>query len=239
MTTGTTTSSIDGARELFALAAKQPGFKFDNSHVTDIPGFAELADRWLQTTKSTFAFVIDVQRAVARYGSMTDSQARGILNVMLAEARRATERPYEPIDLSAINAFFYRVNPKLKWPKVSLALPDGTPVTIRPKTSGMHAGAVEITGAEEWNERFGRFAPHWYGRIETDGTVTYGKGWNTIEALAKAFAEDPAKTASEYGRLTGNCCFCRLPLSDPRSTEQGYGEICASNWNLPWGKKAA
>jgi hypothetical protein len=48
-------------------------------------------------------------------------------------------------------------------------------------------------------------------------------------------AADPAKAASEYGRLTVHCCFCSLPFTDARSTAVGYGRICAGNYGLPWG----
>jgi len=34
---------------------------------------------------------------------------------------------------------------------------------------------------------------------------------------------------------TGNCCFCRRELTDKRSTEVGYGPICADHFSLPWG----
>lgn len=50
-------------------------------------------------------------------------------------------------------------------------------------------------------------------------------------------AINPAKVAAEYGRLLGNCCFCDIALSDERSTEVGYGPICAKNWGLKWGNK--
>ena len=56
-----------------------------------------------------------------------------------------------------------------------------------------------------------------------------------VEALKK-FSADPAGVASEYGKLTGNCCFCTKPLSDERSTSVGYGGTCAKHYGLPWGK---
>ena len=54
----------------------------------------------------------------------------------------------------------------------------------------------------------------------------------------KAFALDPAKIGSEYGRTSGCCCFCGLRLSDGRSLAKGYGPVCADHWELPWGEEA-
>ena len=50
-----------------------------------------------------------------------------------------------------------------------------------------------------------------------------------------ALANDPAKAASDYGHLTGTCCFCNRGLTDERSVSVGYGPICAQHFGLPWG----
>jgi hypothetical protein len=57
-----------------------------------------------------------------------------------------------------------------------------------------------------------------------------------LMALLTEFAENPKKIAILHGQLTGNCCFCSLPLSDPKSLKLGYGPICASHYNLPYQK---
>ena len=76
----------------------------------------------------------------------------------------------------------------------------------------------------------------WYGRIERDGSITTGRAFNeNIRAILRRLADEPAKVASEYGTLTGSCCFCCLPLKDERSTAVGYGPVCAKHFNLPWG----
>jgi len=79
----------------------------------------------------------------------------------------------------------------------------------------------------------------WFGRISPDGDFEPrrsldGETQTAIAAALVAMASDPAKAASEYGRLTGHCCFCSLPLTNERSTAVGYGKICARNWGLPW-----
>ena len=57
-----------------------------------------------------------------------------------------------------------------------------------------------------------------------------------VEALNQ-FALDPERRGAELGKMHGSCIFCRLPLSDPRSTTAGYGPVCAGHYNLTWGDK--
>jgi hypothetical protein len=78
----------------------------------------------------------------------------------------------------------------------------------------------------------------WYGRILHDGKFVPGYRTEMTDSVAETMvklADDPIKAASEYGRLTGRCCFCNLPLTDDRSTFVGYGPICAKHFGLPWG----
>jgi hypothetical protein len=79
----------------------------------------------------------------------------------------------------------------------------------------------------------------WYGRILETGEFEKSPRTIVPEELVELlghFAEHPAEVAGDHGKLTGRCAFCNLPLSDERSTEVGYGKICASHFNLPWGK---
>ena len=81
-----------------------------------------------------------------------------------------------------------------------------------------------------------------YARLELNGDIYLRRhGHNVkaeLDAIIREFAADPQGTAIKHGKLTGNCCFCSLPLSDPRSLNAGYGEICAGHYRLPWGQKA-
>lgn len=56
-----------------------------------------------------------------------------------------------------------------------------------------------------------------------------------LQQLIKKIAEKPEEHFKNNGQLHGNCCFCGITLTDPRSVEVGYGPICADNWGLPWG----
>lgn len=91
---------------------------------------------------------------------------------------------------------------------------------------------INITGEGPYDTR------PFYGSLGVDrGDFRPGAQFNedVVQALA-ALEANPAGIASEYGRLTGNCCFCGLELSDARSVTVGYGPICADKFGLPWGE---
>jgi hypothetical protein len=80
----------------------------------------------------------------------------------------------------------------------------------------------------------------WHGRIYDDGRFETSSRTNESQRTAillalRALAKDPVRAAAEYGHLTGVCCFCGRGLDDERSTRVGYGPVCASHYNLPWG----
>jgi hypothetical protein len=69
----------------------------------------------------------------------------------------------------------------------------------------------------------------------------YGKVWNgrkfTYEAgaLARICRNITAEEAAAFGHETHRCVFCVRTLTDDRSTEVGYGPVCAARYGLPWG----
>jgi hypothetical protein len=122
----------------------------------------------------------------------------------------------------------------LQYPKLWLALPDGTPLRItvageRSRTPGY----LVLTDD-------GRYPNNLYfGRISPAGVLEFGRDAGTrrdalIELLTR-LAFNPAKVAADYGHMTGNCCFCSLKLKDARSIAVGYGRTCAQKFSLPWG----
>lgn len=81
----------------------------------------------------------------------------------------------------------------------------------------------------------------WFGRIDLDGVFhpsrkLDGEEYTAVVGVLKDFAADPAGVAGKVGRWLGRCCFCHRALSDERSTEVGYGPVCASHYGLEWGK---
>ncbi len=57
--------------------------------------------------------------------------------------------------------------------------------------------------------------------------------------MVRPFAADPAPMAAAHGIKTGRCCFCDIALDTPESKAVGYGPVCAKNFGLAWGKRAA
>ena len=80
-----------------------------------------------------------------------------------------------------------------------------------------------------------------YGFLSSEGVFApkpkyMGTGIDfAVAETLKEFAADPVKMASSYGHLSGKCCFCAKGLTDSKSTSVGYGPVCASHYNLPWG----
>ncbi len=54
------------------------------------------------------------------------------------------------------------------------------------------------------------------------------------EFLAK-LRENPVEFLAQCSKDMNRCCYCNLPLEDPRSKGCGYGSTCAKRWGLPWG----
>lgn len=122
---------------------------------------------------------------------------------------------------------------KLKYPKIRLQTQDGKPVVL--SVAGTNAkvpGSVNIT---DGNGGYG--SNLWYGRVHVDGQyerAKYLKANETelVEVVLKEMAENPAGTAQKYGKLTGNCCFCGLGLTEAHSTAAGFGPVCADHYGL-------
>lgn len=76
------------------------------------------------------------------------------------------------------------------------------------------------------------------GRVDLYGKFVSGYPYKDeypfLEDFLVQFAQDPAGTAAEFGRMTGDCAFCRSKLTDARSTTVGYGSTCAKKWQLPY-----
>lgn len=139
----------------------------------------------------------------------------------------------EPIaNVSGIVDLLSRGRSTLKWPKVAFRV-DGTDLRLSiAGDASKHPGTINVT-----DSRGGT----WYGRIHLDGrweaskSATQAQSRNIVAAL-QSFAADPAGVAAQYGHLTGNCCFCSHDLTDERSTDVGYGPVCAKRYSLPWGE---
>lgn len=135
-------------------------------------------------------------------------------------------------NVSSMIEFIGRARGKLKYPKIVFNVGDRV---IRLSIAGDRSRAPGSINVVDHSTR------DWYGRIQKNGdwepapSVEASVADSILGGLIK-FAKNPAKAAAAYGHLTGNCCFCLLPLTDSRSTTVGYGPICAKHYDLPWGE---
>ena len=164
--------------------------------------------------------------------------AASIVGVTFNNERRAAGvgKAVEVGSLSGLIALIDRAKESgLKSPRIALQMPNGMPVALIVAGPAAKApGTINITDGKPFHENT------WYGRVDRDGRFTPSKmvteaNRPSILALLTAMSADPAKTATAYGRLTGRCCFCSIPLKDERSTAVGYGKTCASKYGLAWG----
>jgi hypothetical protein len=158
----------------------------------------------------------------------------------LSEKATATPEPEREKtkvgDLKGIMGLFDKAQEHLKFPAIVLAVrADEGYNEYRLSVAGDRArvpGSINVTNTDKPQST-------WFGRIlqtgEFEASPRDATPANLIPGLAR-FAADPARVASESGRLTGRCCFCNKGLTDERSTEVGYGPICAKHYDLPWGE---
>lgn len=175
-------------------------------------------------------FAVSLCRQFDRNGALSELQWGCITNMI-----ERANRPTITLDFAAIIALFNLAADSLKYPKIALALRDGTDVVLsRAGIRASRPGTINVTNGR----RYGDDDNVWYGRIELDGTFQDSQAaTDELRTLLVAFSADPSGVAAAYGKLTGNCCFCRRGLTDERSTDVGYGPVCAKNYGLNWGVK--
>lgn len=181
--------------------------------------------------RGNFDYMVEM-RSKVQNGRLSIGQARGVLNCMLAEARRNTVAAPSELAFDGIAKMLEAARAHLKFPKIRLMTSDE--ILIHVGLAGdmsKEPGSVTVTGQTD------PYTPKkFYGRISKDGTFR-GSPPATVMAILKEFAADPEAVATAYGRLTGNCCFCGRKLEDERSTAVGYGPVCAAHFGMAWGRK--
>jgi hypothetical protein len=192
------------------------------------------------------SFALDLIHYHARKNKLTPGQAPwvGKLIDMAADAMEPTDADaaVDLADVTAVKAFFDRARCHLKAPAVLIQVPDVGLVRVYIGKENARRFAGKMVVGDEWGQKPYPWVAKTYGLITDDGKFEPRKGVETPAGLLDVltdFAADPVKYARAYGQFTGKCCFCRLPLTDPRSTAQGYGETCADHFGLPWGERPA
>ena len=186
--------------------------------------------RELCVAKSEFAKSLSMK--AAKY-SLTYDQLAWV-HILANEALgKGQPKPTVKLNMVGILELFTKAKTHLKWPKIRLRTEEGHPVVLAVAgNASKYTGQVMVTDGGKFGQNV------YYGRITQEGDyLPTQKSGEAVVKLLERFAVNPAKVAAEYGKLTGNCCFCRLPLTDPKSTSVGYGPICAGHYGLPWGQE--
>jgi hypothetical protein len=156
----------------------------------------------------------------------------------VAKARYQTQQQakqqnlFQPkLNVAGIQALFDKAMLHLKNPKIWLQTKSGKPVRLhRAGAMSRYKGQLMVTDGEDFGQNI------FYGRIDQAGVFDErDESTQEVREVLQELSNDPAGTASKYGKLTGNCCFCHRKLEDERSTAVGYGPICADHYQLPWG----
>jgi len=118
----------------------------------------------------------------------------------------------------------------LKFPKVRLKLDDTVLILSLNGAKSKFPGYVSISGEGKYpNKAF-------YGKVSPEGAFQPFKAeLPGLTDLLSKLASNPARVAKDYGKLTGNCCFCGKVVGDGkevRSVLAGFGPDCAENYGL-------
>lgn len=148
------------------------------------------------------------------------------------------EAPQEPDtvigDMSDLYAFFIGAREHIKFPKLTIRLPDDTAVKLYMSTDRSKCPDTINIVLPDVEMPNGRNV--WLGRIHEDGKweIPHQRHETLpmVRDLLVALQQDAHGVAAEYGKHTGNCCFCLKTLSDKRSVAVGYGKTCASHFGL-------
>jgi|HigsolmetaAR206D_1030411.scaffolds.fasta_scaffold01597_4 hypothetical protein len=189
---------------------------------------------YLPASKKDFANSLLTQ--LAHKGSLSDKQwywvdkladmAQGIPDFTMGMAEK-----HEVGLLTGLAQMFEKAGVKLKHPAINLNLDDGREVRLsRAGDNSANPGFIYV--------KIGKY--NYVGKVSPNGEFFPAKAVDSdtkrdVVEFLRDLSRHPAEVAAKYGKLTGRCCFCGLPLSDPKSTAVGYGKQCASHYGLPWG----
>jgi len=206
---------------LWAAEAAAKRAAFDAEH----PGMYET----LKELGAKSNFCADMVHGIDRYGSLTPRQMEVVQRIVaehLDKQRAAATGANKLVgNLKPLADMFRAAREHLKFPKLTVQI-DGPAYTFS------LAGDTSKNPGFLYVKRNGTYI----GKVSPEGELALGRDAQAGDRDAvNKFSQNPAAVAGLHGRTTGCCAFCSKPLSDERSTEVGYGPVCARHFNLPWG----
>lgn len=174
-------------------------------------------------------FAKSLQRALIKYGRLTDNQIAAIRKAIArdddwTEKRKIqqalAETRSEAVDVSRIEtAFATATENSIKRPKLRLDTFTFKPAGPRAKARNVGSIYVLEDGTYRGKVQDGKFSPAFNCDPEQQQRI--------IDA-----ASDPAKAAKAYGQRVGQCSCCGRELTNANSIELGIGPICAGRYGF-------
>lgn len=243
------TVDLTKVREFLArlIADRGQEFRFTEQNVEANPRLHDAAVAYLQVYQGTFDFLISVQRYFAEYGEISNAQAKGVLNCLLAEVRRqksptwvstfvptqthaqAQAQPTNPrgsVEQVIGNGFYTIVlNPDDVSDYLTLRvkdtdygdLPEGAQVV------GYLFGPVNTTDYQNCAFLIGsRVIP-----FKKYRSVEYTRLLHALDVLSASNGSELDMMGRAYAMHSGTCYRCNRLLTTPESIARGLGPICA------------
>ncbi len=193
----------------------------------------ELTANIVKLPQHDWGFASSLINQFSRKGDLSPNQWPYVRSLL---AKAKGEIPAGPVaaevgDLSGLLNLFKAAGTKLKYPKIRLLIGQvGVVLSVAGERSKA-PGSINIAGEGRFDDRT------WYGRVSPEGKFDPSRSLTpafsaVLVPVLEKLSRDPAAAVREYGKLTGHCMFCSLPLYDDRSIAAGFGETCAKNWGL-------
>ena len=232
-------------RSVFNVAYKigvALGRKFEASDLT--PELRQAARMYAASYEGDFDYMVGMRdQVVAGTGAFfTDGQSKGVLNCLMADARRRlAAKPQATVTDHAGRVYLSTVPDG----RYRVTLPAGDHLAIKLQLAGTDS---KLAGARVISTRSG--GDEWMGvaHVTPAGNL---KLWKSLrgELLQKVIAavdvlddstrEDAWLVAGlAFAQEGSQCFFCGRDLDTPESLLVGYGPTCADNHGLSWGDKA-
>lgn len=208
------------------------------------PQLRQAARQYAAEYSGDFSFMVEMRaQVIGGNFLLSDGQAKGVLNVLMADARRRIEQRASKVHEPEVITHKYLAN--VPDGRYRVTLVDGDHLAVRIALAGKDS---KLAGARIVSTRSG--GDEWMGvaHISSNGSF---KVWrsahgalgdrvsNAIEILDQAKDQDGwlihGLAFAQHGR---QCFYCGRDLDTPESLAVGYGPVCAAHLGLPWGAKA-
>ena len=220
------------------------GRKFETSDMTT--ELRQAAHLYASSYEGDFDYMLGMRdQALGGVMFFTDGQSKGILNCLMADAkRRMADRPKASpaVAPAARNHIFLKDVPDGRY-RVTLVNDDS--IALHINLAGKES---KLAGSRVISTRSG--GDDWMGVAHISPEGEFRLWRSCVGALRSRVTDgvqvlDQAKTQDEwliaglaFAQESSTCCFCGRDLDTRESLTVGYGPTCADKHGLPWGAKA-